>query len=101
MPTDAAFEKLPRLVKRHIAEASECGLEILKNHIISDILCGGAVAPKVNARTLAGNIITFERIYNTIVVNKQANITTSDIMATNGIIHLIDEFIIPEKGNHY
>lgn len=72
---------------------------ILRNHLIDDILCTGSVTHTKKVTTLEKEVLVFEKMFNSIVVNKVANITTADIVATNGVIHMIDQYIIPDRGN--
>lgn len=81
--------------------------DILKNHILDLTFCGAAVVEKAKTNTfnILGDRLLFERESpaednatetqdlgrrSEIVINKQARVTESDMMAMNGVLHVID-----------
>uniref|UniRef100_A0A7G3B0L3 Putative transforming growth factor-beta-induced protein ig-h3-like isoform x1 n=1 Tax=Lutzomyia longipalpis TaxID=7200 RepID=A0A7G3B0L3_LUTLO len=119
-PTDRAFEKLEPHLRRTIKEGSGCAANILKNHVLDLTFCSCAVVNTVMTHTynLLDQKMTFERLdgekeeketpeasevadmtsTKEITVNGLAKITEADIMATNGVIHVIDTVIPTESG---
>ncbi|XP_059609251.1 transforming growth factor-beta-induced protein ig-h3 [Phlebotomus argentipes] len=115
-PTDSAFEKLEPHLRRTIKEGNGCATNILKNHILDLTFCSCAVLNTVmtNTYNLLDQKMTFERVEaekateeseiadmtatKEITVNGMAKMTESDIMATNGVIHVIDNVIPTESG---
>lgn len=72
----------------------------MKAHIIPRTLCGGAFGKlTVMTRSLSGNWLTIEKtINNTLQVGRDSETTTTDIVASNGVIHVVDHPIVPKSG---
>lgn len=82
--------------------------DILKNHILDLTFCGATVVEKAKTNTfnILGDKMLFERQEAVeqenatesqdlikqadIVINKLARVTEADLMATNGVLHVID-----------
>lgn len=76
-----------------------CFLGILKHHVTSHTVCSAAIVGNVSTHNIEGEILSLERKSdNQLVLEDEAKITETDIMATNGVIHLIDTIIIPESA---
>lgn len=94
-PTDDAFAALPAgvLDKLLLPENVEVLAAILTYHVVS-----GAV---YSADIVDGDVATVEGSTVALVVSDTgvtvngANVTTADIAASNGVIHVIDQVIIP------
>jgi uncharacterized surface protein with fasciclin (FAS1) repeats len=93
-PTDAAFAALPAglLDKLLLPENKELLVKILTYHVVS----GQVLAADVTA----GDVATVEGQTITIAVDggvtvNGANVVTTDVLASNGVIHVIDAVILP------
>ena len=94
-PSDDAFAALPAglLDKLLLPENLESLTAILLYHVVdgavysSDLTDGDTV-------TLEGSSVTTLITSDGVKVN-EANVTTADIAATNGVIHVIDQVLIP------
>ncbi|WP_119395904.1 fasciclin domain-containing protein [Salinibius halmophilus] len=97
-PTDEAFAKLPAGTVESLLEPENRDqlVAILTYHVVpskitSDMLERGAnTAPTVQGDSV---VVTLDDSGATI---NGANITATDIMASNGVIHVIDTVILPE-----
>lgn len=108
-PTDKAFEKLDMHLRRTLKEGRGCATNILKNHILDLTFCSvAAVADaKTTAYNLMGQAMVFERSrmddkklqgtevsdlagVQDIIINGEARILETDLMGTNGVIHIVD-----------
>lgn len=102
LPTDAAYEKLDELSQFHFRNMTTCGMAILRSHIVEDVHCSVvfSTARKMKLRTLEGSIITITRdqYFRSLYVDEYIKIKKKDIMALNGVIHVIDGFILPDSG---
>jgi uncharacterized surface protein with fasciclin (FAS1) repeats len=49
-------------------------------------------------QTLSGDYVTITKQGNQVKVN-DATVITADIMASNGIIHIIDAVLVPESSS--
>lgn len=74
-------------------------LEIFKNHIIPDMLCSLGIKKNSLIKNILGARMVFTRNENGVItINGEARIIRSDIVATNGVIHLIDKVLVPARG---
>jgi uncharacterized surface protein with fasciclin (FAS1) repeats len=93
-PTNAAFEALPAglLEKLLLPENKETLVKILTYHVVG--------AKVMAADVMAGDVATVEGSSFTIsteggVKVDAANVTTTDLPASNGVIHVIDAVLVP------
>ncbi|KAM3858894.1 stabilin-2 [Diretmus argenteus] len=99
VPTDEAFAKAQNIsakVKAVLLDKyKESYANILRNHIVvcHTLLAGDLTTPR-NLTTLAGQVLTTTFSQGSIFIN-QANVTQSDDVSVNGIIHEIDKVLIP------
>lgn len=96
-PTDAAFEKLPKDVLENLLkpENKEQLIKLLNNHVVPGALKAEDLA-KLNGKQLelaSTNKAKIEVKGNDIYING-AKVIVSDIMAKNGVIHVIDAVIM-------
>lgn len=96
-PTNAAFEKL-------LADLDITAAELLAQPDLSKVLTYHVVAGKVmstdltnglEAATVNGEKVKFD-LTSGAMVNK-SKITTADLEATNGVIHVIDTVLVPSN----
>ena len=97
-PTDAAFAKLPAGTVESLLrpENKEKLKSILLNHVVSGNVPASKVL-KLNGRsvkTLQGSSIKV-RTHNGVRVGN-ARVVQTDVMASNGVIHVIDTVLIPK-----
>ena len=98
-PTDAAFAKLPKgTVEALLADKAQL-TAILTYHVVpgkvtaADVIRMGSANPAtVNGQTLAVAVMGGK-----VKVN-DATVVTADVMATNGVIHVIDTVVLPKKA---
>ena len=96
-PTDEAFGKLPSgTINALLAPSGREQLaEILKLHVVSGRVYGEQAFAAKSAATLAGESVAFRLRNGRLQVNG-SNIVATDIDATNGVIHVIDQVILPK-----
>ena len=100
-PTDAAFAKLPKATLEALTkpENKEQLKAILLYHVVKGkVTAAEAMAMKspTSVTTLGGAKILITHTKNSVSVNR-ARVTTPDVMATNGVIHVIDAVLMPPK----
>ncbi len=95
-PTNAAFEALPEglLEKLLLPENKEVLVKILTYHVVGAKVMAADVA--------AGDVSTVEGSTFSITTEggvkvNDANVTSTDIAASNGVIHVIDAVIVPSS----
>ena len=95
-PTDAAFDKLPKgTLETLLKPENKSKLqEILKYHVVAGKVEARAAASLESAKTLGGEEIKISLTDGRLKIN-QANVVKTDVAAANGLIHVIDEVLIP------
>lgn len=96
-PTDEAFAKLPdgTLESLLLPENKEKLQAILTYHVVSGKVMAETAATLDSAKTVNGQSIDISS-YNGAVKVDGATVVTADIETSNGVIHVIDEVILPE-----
>jgi uncharacterized surface protein with fasciclin (FAS1) repeats len=93
-PTDAAFAKVPQR-KLDALLASKAKLRaVLLYHVVGKKLPAAKVVERKGAKTLNGKRVRFRVRDGSVFVNR-AKVTTADVMASNGVIHVIDRVLLP------
>ena len=93
-PTDAAFAALPAglLDKLLLPENKDVLVAILTYHVVAGkVMAADIVAGDVP--TVEGSTVTLDTMSG-VKVN-DATVTTADVAASNGVIHVIDAVIVP------
>lgn len=95
-PTDAAFAKLPAGTVEDLLkpENKEKLKGILLYHVVSGKVMSGDIKGTVKPATLQGATLTVAAAAGGVTVNG-AKVTTADIAADNGVIHVIDAVVLP------
>lgn len=98
-PTDAAFAKLPAGTLEDLLKPEN--KEKLKAILLYHVVSGKVPAKKVvklngkTATTVQGGTVSIDTS-NGVMVNN-ATVTTPDVMASNGVIHVIDTVLLPSN----
>jgi len=98
-PTDEAFAKLPAGTVEDLLkpENREKLVAILTYHVVpGKVLAGDVAGKRANVKTLQGGDIVVDAMSGGVKIN-DATVTSADIMATNGVIHVIDRVILPPQ----
>merc|ERR1712151_509592 len=100
-PTNEAFAKLPADLLNKLLEPKNIKQlqSVLEYHVVS----GAAVyskdlQPVNHVKTLEGEKLLVEVKSSGVIVNHKAKVTTADVGATNGVVHIIDTVLVPGKG---
>ena len=92
-PTDEAFAKLPAGTLEALLADKEKLTAVLTYHVVAGTVTAKDVMGLTSATTAQGEAITFDTS-NGVMVNN-AKVVKADIMASNGVIHVIDTVLIP------
>jgi uncharacterized surface protein with fasciclin (FAS1) repeats len=97
-PTDAAFAKLPAgTVEDLLKPENKAKLQrILTYHVVPGRIMAADVVKLTSAKAVSGDTIPVMVHNGTSVMVDNATVTTTDIAASNGVIHVIDADILPE-----
>lgn len=94
-PTDEAFEKLPEGTVESLLEDTDQLTQVLTYHVVEGKVMAEDVAGLESATTLQGGELEINTS-NGVMVNN-ANVVTTDVEASNGVIHVIDTVLLPES----
>ena len=101
-PTDEAFAALPEGMLEGLLADTEALTQILLYHVVGDVVKAETVVTLDEAETLAGDKVSIEVVDGNVFVN-DSKVTSTDIEASNGVIHVIDKVLVPgmdETGNN-
>ena len=94
-PTDQAFADAGiDLSTFDTDEENQTLANILLYHVLDGAVDSANVSDGLVAATLNGNNVTFAVDGESVSIN-DANVTTADVVASNGIIHVIDKVLLP------
>lgn len=92
-PTDAAFARLPDGV---LASLDAATLEkILKYHVVAGEALAADVVTMTSATTLEGQSFSISAGGDGVFLNAATEVSQTDVMADNGVIHVIDSVLLP------
>jgi uncharacterized surface protein with fasciclin (FAS1) repeats len=96
-PTDEAFAKLPAGTVENLLkpENKDKLTKILTYHVVSGKVTAAAVVKLSKAKTVEGSEVKI-RVKDGKVRIDNANVVKTDILTSNGIIHVIDAVILPK-----
>ena len=92
-PTDEAFSKLPDGTIEKLMKDKEKLTDIITYHLIANRIFSNEVISLQKANTINGKQVKIKAGNNVKIDN--ARIIKSDIKCTNGVIHIIDEVLLP------
>lgn len=95
-PTDEAFAALPEGTVDSLLEPENQDqlVSILTYHVVPGEVMSGDLSDGMTAETVQGQEVTIS-VGDGVMVDG-ADVVTADIEASNGVIHVIDEVIMPE-----
>ena len=93
-PTDAAFNALPAGTVAALLNDIPTLTDILKHHVLGDSVMSTMLSNGMMATTLLGTDVTVS-ITNGNVYIDNAMVTVADIIADNGVVHVIDAVLLP------
>uniref|UniRef100_A0A4W3K2Z7 Periostin, osteoblast specific factor b n=1 Tax=Callorhinchus milii TaxID=7868 RepID=A0A4W3K2Z7_CALMI len=96
-PTNAAFDKLPQDVLQRILSDPVALKALLNYHILESVQCSEAIMSGSAYTTLEGSNIEIGCDGDSLTINGKKMVNRKDIVTTNGVIHLIDEVLIPDS----
>jgi uncharacterized surface protein with fasciclin (FAS1) repeats len=99
VPTDAAFAALeatnPGLLDTLLADPAGLLKTILNYHVVSGEHLSGELLATTSLPTLQGETLDVELRDGVLYIN-DAQVTSTDILTKNGVIHVIDAVLMPE-----
>jgi uncharacterized surface protein with fasciclin (FAS1) repeats len=101
-PTNAAFDKLPAGTVDTLlqAENRQQLAGILTYHVVEGNVTSDQLSNGQKIKTVAGGELTVQitdgMVYVVDAAGDRAQVTTADVRASNGVVHVIDNVLMPE-----
>ena len=97
-PTDDAFAAAGIDLTTYDTDEKNSTLsDILLYHVVFASVTASDVTDGMTAQALNGDDLSFTVTEGAVMVN-DANVTTANVMASNGVIHVIDKVLMPPAG---
>jgi uncharacterized surface protein with fasciclin (FAS1) repeats len=94
-PTDAAFAALPAgTLETLLADPNGLLTQILLYHVVSGTALSTSLTDGMVIPTLNGASVTVSLVDNSVLIN-DAMVTVADIIADNGVVHVISAVLLP------
>ena len=96
-PTDEAFAKLPAGTIETLLkpENKDQLVSILTYHVVpGKVMARDVIAKRTRAATVQGGEVVIDGVAG-VFVNSHAQVVAADIEASNGVIHVVEEVILP------
>jgi|TARA_B110000438_G_scaffold79212_1_gene79304 uncharacterized surface protein with fasciclin (FAS1) repeats len=94
-PTDAAFAKVPTDTLNALLADKAALANVLTYHVVAGKVMAADVVKLTSAETVQGQAVSIEVKDGKVYVDG-AQVVTTDIKASNGVIHVIDAVILPK-----
>lgn len=96
-PTDEAFAKLPPgTLDSLLKPENKAQLQsILTYHVVAGKVMAADVMKLTSAKTVEGQSVSIKTMNGGVMIDN-AHVTKTDIVTSNGVIHVIDSVILPQ-----
>src|ERR1700744_6800098 len=95
-PTNAAFAKVPKTTLNALAHNKKMLASVLEYHVVKGALDADLVEKHKTLTTLEGGKLTVKIKDGGVYIN-QAKVIKPNVMASNGVVHLINAVLIPSN----
>lgn len=93
-PTDAAFAAVPKATLAELAKNPAKLKAVLQYHVVKGNVTAAQVTKLKSAKTLEGGSVPI-RVTSGKVYVGDAQVTKTDVVTSNGVIHVINRVLIP------
>lgn len=97
-PTNEAFEKIPQETLTRILGDPVALRDMLNYHILKTMQCAESIVSGTPMETLQGTTLEVGCDGDQMTLNGKAIITKKDQLGTNGVVHYINELLIPDSA---
>jgi len=94
-PTNAAFAKIPKADLNKLLADKAALTKVLTYHVVAGKVTAAQVMKLKMAKTVQGSEVNVMVMGKTVEIN-DAKVIKANIMASNGIIHVIDTVLMPK-----
>ncbi len=95
-PTNDAFDNLEDGVLETLLDNPDVLAEVLQYHVVSGKVMSTDLSNGDVVTLLSGKSINVSIMDGIVTLNNSAMVTNADIEASNGVVHIIDEVLLPE-----
>ena len=96
-PTNAAFAKVPKQTLNALLADKAKLKAVLLYHVVPGKVTAAKVVKLTSAKTANGERVRI-RVKGSAVYVNGARVTKADVMAANGVIHVIDSVLVPPSA---
>jgi uncharacterized surface protein with fasciclin (FAS1) repeats len=97
-PTNAAFAKLPKSTLDAVGKDRALLKTVLTYHVVKGKVPASTVVTGKSVKTLAGENVRVSVRGGNVFLNGSTRVTKTDVMAKNGVIHVINKVLIPPSA---
>uniref|UniRef100_A0A8K9XB84 Transforming growth factor-beta-induced protein ig-h3 n=1 Tax=Oncorhynchus mykiss TaxID=8022 RepID=A0A8K9XB84_ONCMY len=97
-PTNEAFEKIPPEMLKRILGDPVALRDLLNYHILKNMQCAESITSGTPLETLQGTVLEVGCDGSDMTLNGKAIIQKKDQLGTNGVVHYINELLIPDSA---
>jgi uncharacterized surface protein with fasciclin (FAS1) repeats len=94
-PTNAAFAKVPKATLNALAKDKAMLKAVLTYHVVKGKVPAAKVVKLKSAKTVNGASVKIAARNGKVYLNGSTRVTKTDVMASNGIIHVINKVLLP------
>ena len=95
-PTDEAFAKIPKATLDALLKDKQKLTAVLTYHVVPGSVPASAVTKQSSMATVNGKTLPIQVNAGKVIVGG-ANVVKTDIAASNGVIHVIDQVLLPSQ----
>ncbi len=95
-PTNEAFAKIPKADLDKLLADKEALTKVLTYHVVAGRIPSSQVVNLKEAKTVQGQSVTIMVKDGKVMLNGNSTVTAVDVMASNGVIHVIDTVLLPK-----
>ncbi|XP_048032524.1 transforming growth factor-beta-induced protein ig-h3 [Megalobrama amblycephala] len=97
-PTNEAFEKIPPDTLTRILGDPVALKDLLNYHILKNLHCSESIVAGTPLETLQGSVLEVGCDGEDMTINGKAVVMQKDKLGTNGVVHYINELLIPDSA---
>ena len=96
-PTDAAFAKVPKATLAKLGKNPALLKKVLLYHVVKGAVPASTVVTLngKSVKTMSGNSVKVKISGGNVFLNGSTKVIKADVMASNGVIHVINKVLIP------
>ena len=93
-PTNAAFAKVPKSILEKLGKDKALLTKVLTYHVIAGNVMAKDLKDGITPKTVEGETVKVSIHHSTVKFNN-SKVIKADIVASNGVIHVIDAVLVP------